>query len=573
MIFLEFYLVVSASIFVKPVASTEHHVTASKEVVIEKDLSYVNNLCPPWLKYNFTTESCECTNLYEDLLKCYVGATEEHTPTAYILDCYCVTYDAVKDLIEIGQCEYNCGNNRNGPDIDFIYKRLPPNISSWNHFTCGEFHRQGSLCGKCDEANNYYPRVHSFNVSCVYGNYSSLNVLKYTVAAYVPLTLFYFIIFLFKVDIHSSFLQGFIFFSQFITASQLVQRVLLVSRNKPTIQVLIKFIGAVYGVWNLDFFRTYDYHISLNISSMFSLSLDLLLAVYPMFLMVITYAVIQLYNQNYKAVLFMAKPFKLLNKNWSIKTSLINAFSAFLFLTNVKFIIICSYLLIPVKVTQLKGSENIQNEWRLFYDPTISYFGPEHRVYAFISVIIIFSVLAFPVAVFLLYSLACFQECLTILPDRWQLFLHIFMDSFQGCYKDGTEPNTRDCRWYASILYLSRPALLVVYAITADIAFFPLAAIIVTLIAMLTIIIDPFKAPLSHLSPAVSTFILSVSILYVSAAGTDITVNKNISFNSTFYVITFVVSLIPLFYASALTVQWITMSNNVCSKIHTRCSI
>ena len=38
--------------------------------------------------------------------------------------------------------------------------------------------------------------------------------------------------------------------------------------------------------------------------------------------------------------------------------------------------------------------------------------------------------------------------------------LHVFMDSFQGCYKDGTEPGTRDCRWFSAVPFIIRITIL-----------------------------------------------------------------------------------------------------------------
>ena len=37
-----------------------------------------------------------------------------------------------------------------------------------------------------------------------------------------------------------------------------------------------------------------------------------------------------------------------------------------------------------------------------------------------------------------------------IFPFRW--YIIIFVDSFQDCFKDGTEPGTCDCRWFASLI-------------------------------------------------------------------------------------------------------------------------
>ena len=36
-------------------------------------------------------------------------------------------------------------------------------------------------------------------------------------------------------------------------------------------------------------------------------------------------------------------------------------------------------------------------------------------------------------------------------------------DAFQGHFKDGTEPGTRDCRWFAAVYFLGR--IIIIYAL------------------------------------------------------------------------------------------------------------
>ena len=55
-------------------------------------------------------------------------------------------------------CDVNCAKHPHDL-VDLVY--LPPNISDWNNFMCGEFSRYGTLCGKCNVENNYYPRAYS----------------------------------------------------------------------------------------------------------------------------------------------------------------------------------------------------------------------------------------------------------------------------------------------------------------------------------------------------------------------------------------------------------------------------
>ncbi len=62
---------------------------------------------------------------------------------------------------------------------------------------------------------------------------------------------------------------------------------------------------------------------------------------------------------------------------------------------------------------------------------------------------------------------------------------NIFMDSFQGCYKDGTEPGTRDCRWFASVFFLARFGMALTYAFTKGAMYFVIFSIMLVLIILL----------------------------------------------------------------------------------------
>ncbi len=144
----------------------------------------------------------------------------------------CCTYNENKGLIEEGQCPYNCARYISNRLIDFIYQPMPSNMSEWNDYMCNDFKRSGTLCGACSADHNLYPRSY----------------------AYLPLTLFCLIIYLFKIDIHSSPIQGFIIFSQILTIPAHIRATLLAFRNRPKMLQVIKVLATFFGIWNLDFF-------------------------------------------------------------------------------------------------------------------------------------------------------------------------------------------------------------------------------------------------------------------------------------------------------------------------------
>ena len=106
-----------------------------------------------------------------------------------LLTTYCATYDEDTGSVEVGSCIYNEGNIRSKV---LIYASLPRNVSELNEFMCGElFNRTGTLCGDCKDG--YYPLVYSFDMNCVECPNGNSNWWKFFLAAFFPLTVFFFL--------------------------------------------------------------------------------------------------------------------------------------------------------------------------------------------------------------------------------------------------------------------------------------------------------------------------------------------------------------------------------------------
>ncbi len=232
-------------------------------------------------------------------------------------------------------------------------------------------------------------------------------------------------------------------------------------------------------------------------------------------------------------------------------------------LSNIKFFSICFDILTPVKVYQFYSPLQVNSSWRLYYDPTIKYFSKEHRWYAIIALVIAFVFIIIPLLVLFLYSTRVFHKFFSILPQRWQLFLHVFVDSIQGCYKDGTEPGTRDCRWYVPMLYILRFLIMFIYGLTLNAAFFPYGVMMITIFVVMTILIDIFKSSLKYLSSSILIFLLLIGSFFVSNIGAIMADEEsNTITSSMFYLLTVTMSSLPLIYVAIIAIHWI--SSHLC---------
>ena len=488
---------------------------------------------------------CNCNELLpNDVLGC-----SENTNLS-VLYCDCVTFEG--ESMAVGQCLYSCRGNTDS-DIPTQYHEIPTSMDEKKEFICGDFNRNGTLCGECKDG--YYPLVYSFDMHCVQCPNGKANWWKFLLAALLPLTIFYLIILFLKVNLSSSRLHGFVFFSQCISIPAATRVLLVSTMNAPKIQTSVRYLVSFYGIWNLDFFRSLKLHICLGTDTLQTLALDLIAGVYPLLLIVLTYFLIVLYDRNFRPLVIMWRPFglvfSLFRSNWEIRTSLIDVFATFFLLANVKFLSVSFDLLVPVKVYHLNYSGNYNYSLNLFYDATILYFGYRHLPYAILAISVLVIFVFLPVLLLLLYPFRWFQKFLNLFPVRWYI-LHTFMDSFQGIYKDGTEPGTRDCRWFASILFISRLILMLVGGCTLNGTYFPISAVVLVLVAILYMEVQPYKTDMRSFTDINVTFMILLALWYASIIGM-----KSPHIFILYIPIVVISGTLPLLYISVIILHWI----------------
>ena len=163
-------------------------------------------------------------------------------------------------------------------------------------------------------------------------------------------------------------------------------------------------------------------------------------------LILLTYFASKLHSQGFRIVIWAWKPFQLclmkIRKKWDIYTPMIDIFATFLLLSYHKLLSINFDLL--AFITPMNSTGNVVGTY-LYYDASYEYFGRDHLPYGLVAVFVFVCFNLLPILLLLLYPMKWFQRCLNLFKLS-HFALHTFVDSFAGCYKDGTEPGTRDCR-------------------------------------------------------------------------------------------------------------------------------
>ncbi len=396
-------------------------------------------------------------------------------------------------------------------------------------------------------------------MACVECPNGRANWWKYVLAAFLPLTIFYFLVVLLRISVHSSNLHAFVYFSQAITMNGMARVLVLAIENRPRAQLAMKVVGSLYGIWNLDFFRFFDMGICLRTDTLQTLTLDLAVGFYPLLLIILSYILIHLYDRNFKVLVILWKPFHalfgLFKRNWDIRTSLIDAFVTFFLLCNVKFLNVSFDLLVPIHIRQINATGHLAYSWRLFYDGSVVYFGKQHFPYAITAIVVLSVFVALPTLLFILYPFCWFQKFLNLFPFRWYI-LHTFMDSFQGCYKDGTQ-GTHDCRWFASMVLISRFSLFLIGAFVLSTQYFSLAAAFLTVITIIFVNVQPFKPSMSHFTDIHVVLFLLLGLWYVGSLTFAVSILLSPVLTRASLFLTAITGSLPLLYISAIIFHWI----------------
>ena len=420
------------------------------------------NVCPPWfIPDNRSSTGCSChTSPY---IKCGLDFSLLHFGN-------CMTYNSSTEVIEYGPCPYIARYNTTTVERELDIQ-LPVNVSLLNEFMCGPLNREGELCGKCKEG--YGTALYSYTLECSKCWGHGYGWALYFFLELFPITVMYFLVVIFHIRATSSPLSALVFMSQIVVYTIRLNTPLhmyieneLTGFPYVTLQVLL----VLCGIWSLDFFRAVipPFCVSSNIRTVHALALEYLVAFYPVFLIMITYVCIKLHDNNFRPVVWLWKPFHRhfvhFRRRWDSKASIINAFTTFLLLSFSKILFVSSTLLYTIYIHDNHG--NNSRKCVSYYDPTVECHTQEFVIYAAIAVCVLVIFIICPTILLILYPTRLFRKCVSCCRFRRWHALHMFVESFQGQYKDGTN-GTRDFRMVSASFLILRILIMATFARTA----------------------------------------------------------------------------------------------------------
>ena len=330
-----------------------------------------------------------------------------------------------------------------------------------NEMICGKLNRQGAQCKQC--ISGYGPAALSDGVSCADCSKHKHLWISNLLLQLSCLTVMFVTILVLQIKGTASPWNIFITYSQ-LTVNALIYNVHI--RNHIECYVgkkVTTFMITILGMSNLDFFRLVipSLCISSSLKTIDTLFFDYIVALYPILLTILVYALIELHDHNCKIIAILSIPIHKLygycRERWNPKQSILSTFATFLLLSYSKFLFVSCNFLFAVQSYNSTG-DLIPNSTVLLYDRTIPFLHSLHSPYIIIALSVIATFVLLPPLLLLLYPTSLFKKLLNCCGFRRWDILHMIMDIFQGWYKDGTE-GTYDYRPLSALYMLLRVTL------------------------------------------------------------------------------------------------------------------
>ena len=295
------------------------------------------------------------------------------------------------------------------------------------------------------------------------------NLADYSFYNQLPITVMYFLVVIFHIRAISSPLSALVFMSQIVVYTiRLNVPFHMYIENEVTgfSYVALQLLLVLCGIWSLDFFRSVipPFCVSSNIKTIHALALEYLVAFYPIFLILITYVCIKLHDDNFRPVIWLWKPFRRhfahLRRSWDSTASIINAFTTFLLLAFSKILFVSFTLLytIPIRHNYI----DIPNKCVLYYDSTVECHTHEYTTFSALAGCVLVIFIICPTILLILYPTRLFRKCVSCCGFRRWHALHMFVESFQGMYKDGNN-GIRDFRMVSASFLILRISTLLLF--------------------------------------------------------------------------------------------------------------
>ena len=461
-----------------------------------------NYSCPTWFYYSNTTQRCEC-GFEAGWLIC-----NQQTMIVQVNREFIVTYSGEDGLFYVGRRPLNIKFN----NTNRMFSRLPTDPDLLQGTVCGPYNRKGLICEQC--IDGYGPGVYTLGSQCAdCSKFSPLSAsLLYLLVYIVPITLFFICVVLFWLNITSGPLFGYVLFCQIFSVSLEYDPTIyhyIQSQLSPVGMWVMKVLLIPFEAWNLNFLKPVipPFCLSERMRDIHVLALNSLSALYPIFLVVVLFLLIELHSRNYTIVRVAVKPFSFVLKRTSIKSvtggAVLHTFATFVFLSTTKNLFILYAIIRNFHI--FKSTDGSVYKLVLYIDPTIEYLSPTHIMFMIIPLLQCLFLVFIPSVLLIIYPTRLYRCLSKFISPRKQLAVTIFVESLNSCFKDGLN-GTVDYRACAGVAMFILPLFNISDLIFSNLPFFAGVSLsirsfyIFSILSSLISYARPFKSTVANMS-------------------------------------------------------------------------
>ena len=339
------------------------------------------------------------------------------------------------------------------------YSEMPADPHLLDDVMCGPYNRKGLLCGRC--IDGYGPTAHILDLRCA--NCSKIQeyyaIPLYLVLTLLPITLLFISIVIFKFNITTGPLLGYVIFCQvhLLWMKQNGYMYEFIQYNVSLFpRVMFKISVTLSQFWSLQYVTPVvpPFCISEKLSDIDIEMLSLVPATYPIILLAVIFITMELHTKNCKIIQKLWKLFTTFFDKMKIKPvtgeAVIHAFASVFFLSNVAVYATMGSL---SNITYIKGQDSTPYQRSLFHYPMVEWLGYQHIHYILIALIPFIFLTVIPSVFHIIYPTRIYGYLSRYISGRKQLAITAFAEALQVCFKDGLN-GTRDYRSLGGLITL-----------------------------------------------------------------------------------------------------------------------
>ena len=331
-----------------------------------------------------------------------------------------------------------------------------------------------------------------------------LSTFLYLLIEFVPITLFFVCIILFRVNITSGPLLGYVLFCQLcyeetIGVNQHVFEYIKAHSSKQ-LKVLFFSSQTLSELWNLVFFKSLipPFCVSEYLTRIHLQMLTLVPATYSVILLITLCIIVELQARNYRLFRFLGKPFHYLGRI-NIGTisgySIIQAFVTCLLLSTTTL----GYNMAALSLTTIVYN-HIGEIFQVVYyiDPDVLYLSQIAVPLALVATPCVVLVLI-PASLLCIYPTRIYRRLTRCISARKQLAITAFVEALNSCFKDGLN-GTRDYRAIAGLIMLILPLLTTWTVNVGGYSWLCFSGYVLLILSLVVSYLRPCKSTLANLS-------------------------------------------------------------------------